>query len=57
MELPAIRCKEQYAQIVPIEDFFAFDKKGTESNYKIDYELPEHVSNVKCGDTIGKAIV
>ena len=36
MELPAIRCKEQYAQIVPIEDFFAFDKKGTESNYKID---------------------
>lgn len=55
-EIPTKRCKETIAQVVPNEDFFAFDKKGS-SNYKIDYELPEYVSSAKMGQCVGKAII
>lgn len=56
-EIPTKKCKQTTAQIVPKEDFFAFDKKGTKSDYQIDYDLPEYLSKSNAGDVVGKAIV
>ena len=56
-ELPTKRAKEKTVEVVAVEDFFAFDKKGSKSNYSIDYELPESISKAKEGDIIGKAII
>lgn len=56
-ELPTKRCKEKTAEIIPLEDYFAFDKKGKSSNYEVNYELPEFISNAKVGNIIGKAII
>jgi len=56
-EVATSKCKQQIAQIIPIEDFFAFDKKGNASNYVVTYELPEKIKPTKCGQEIGSAIV
>lgn len=56
-EIATNRSKEKTAEIVAMEDYFAFDKKGNNSNYHIDYELPESISRAKVGDVIGKAII
>lgn len=51
------KCKQDMAEIVPLEDFFAFDKKGTKSYYEVNYELPEKISATKQGIIVGKAII
>ncbi|MBQ7884916.1 MAG: D-alanyl-D-alanine carboxypeptidase [Clostridia bacterium] len=56
-EIDAKRCKEKTAQIVATEDFFAFDKKGASSSYKVDYELPEYLLKAKAGDVVGRVII
>lgn len=56
-EIPTKKCKQETAQIVPKEDFFAFDKKGAKSDYQVDYDLPEYLSKANAGDVVGKAII
>lgn len=57
IELPTKRCKQNIVEVFAKENYFAFDKKGNQSNYKVDYELPEILSKAKSGDVIGKAII
>ena len=56
-EVNTKRCKEKTAEVVPVEDFFAFDKKGTKSNYDVTVELPDQISATKVGDIVGRVIV
>lgn len=55
--LDTVRCKETKAEVVAVEDFFAFDKKGVKSNYEIAIELPEKLGATKAGDMVGRIIV
>lgn len=56
-ELKTKRCKQEFAQVVAIESFYAFDKKGAKSAYDINYELPGEISATSVGEIIGNAIV
>lgn len=56
-ELKTKRCKQEFAQVVAIESFYAFDKKGAKSAYDINYELPSEISATSVGEIIGNAIV
>ncbi len=56
-EIETKRCKEKVANVVPVEDFYAFDKKGNKSSYDISVELPEILNSTKVGDIIGKIII
>ena len=56
-EIETKRAKEKFAEIVAVEDYFAFDKKGKNSNYNVDYELPESISKAKVGEIVGKVII
>ena len=56
-EIETRRCKEKLAEIVAMEDYFAFDKKGNKSNYDITYNLPEFIGKTKKGNKIGEAII
>lgn len=56
-EIKTKGCKQEIAELVPSESFYAFDKKGAKSNYEINYEIPEIISACKKGDKIGKAII
>lgn len=56
-EVETKRCKEKVANVVPVEDFYAFDKKGNKSSYEISVELPEVLGSTKAGEIIGKIII
>lgn len=56
-EVETKRCKEKVANVVPVEDFYAFDKKGNKSGYEISVELPEVLGSTKAGEIIGKIII
>ena len=56
-EVSTRRCKEKIAQVIALEDYFAFDKKGNKSNYNVDIELPNEIGATKAGDIIGKVII
>ncbi len=56
-EIETKGCKQNIAEVIATEDFYAFDKKGAKSAYDISYELPEKISATKMGDIIGKAII
>lgn len=56
-EIKTIRCKQEVAEIVPIENYFAFDKKGSSSNYDLSYDLPQALGATKVGDKVGQVIV
>lgn len=56
-EVETKRCKEKVANVVPVEDFYAFDKKGNKSSYEISVELPEVLGSTKVGEIIGKIII
>lgn len=56
-EIETKRCKEKVANVVPVEDFYVFDKKGNKSSYDISVELPEILGSTKVGDIIGKIII
>ena len=43
-EIKTVRCKQEKAEVVAMEDYFAFDKKGNKSNYEISYNLPKSIS-------------
>ncbi len=56
-EIKTKRCKQELAQVVATESFYAFDKKGANSAYDINYELPGEISETNIGEVIGNAIV
>lgn len=56
-EVETKRCKEKVANVVPVEDFYVFDKKGNKSSYEISVELPEVLGSTKAGEIIGKIII
>lgn len=47
------KCKEESAEIVAVNGYFAFDKKGQKSQYEVKYNLPEKISATKPGDVVG----
>ena len=56
-ELSTKKCKNDIAEIIPVEDFFAFDKKGSSSNYNVTVELPESIGATKVGEIVGRVII
>lgn len=56
-EVQTSGCKQDVAEIVAMEDFYAFDKKGNKSAYDINYDLPEKISATKQGEIVGKVII
>ncbi len=56
-QLSTKKCKTEIAEIVPVENFFAFDKKGNSSNYDISLELPEKIGATKNGEIVGRVII
>lgn len=56
-EIDVTRCKQKTAEVVAMEDYFAFDKKGSKSNYDISYNLPDSISTTKAGCKIGEVVI
>lgn len=56
-EISTKKCKNDIANIIATEDFYAFDKKGVQSEYEVSLDLPEKISKTKSGEIIGHAII